>query len=291
MVDNKITKVPVPKGGCVDIVITDPTERKLLSASDEVRKKLGFYWSKPSARMSDNNATYRFVNYLDQSGLLNDNRTKNSPGWRSFSYVDCIYLELVLAMREFGVKTDTIHYFYKLFSQQYSDEKAEYLGILWLDILMCVHCGIEMEVIINSDATNNPQVVDPLGMVLFGIGATGGQIRISLSTMVNNVRERNGMSPIEIKMFFGEMPLSEDEIEAVVNMHAMKPDDKSKLVISKKKTGTLIEKKYTETINENIDKRLSSLVDEEFGSINAQVEGGKVVRVQKTAKKFIPKKN
>lgn len=267
-----------------EIYFSDSSEINLINVDDDLRKKLGSNWSLGLARIKNNDVTYRFVNYLTTTGLLSDNREKNGSGWRKLSYVDCIYLELVLALRKLGVKVDIIKYLYNTFSERYTPEHAIYMGLDWLDILITVHCGVEMEVIIDVDSSQ-PLICDTPMMVLFGTRKTNGQIRVSLSAMVNNVRQRNKMTPIAIRQSFGQSGLSNDEFEAVMGVRHLENNDT--LTIRRRKNGMHFERIKQEKMNEDLMEQLSSLVGEEFGSISAQTEGGKVVSVKRSIKKVI----
>ncbi len=203
-------------------------------------------------------------------------------GWRTFSYVDCIYLELVIALRKMGVKSDTLKYLYPIFSEPFIAGRTT----IWLDILICVHVGVEIEVFVDGE-NGVPLLADPSFAHNLGTSATGGQIRVSMSEVVNVVRERNGMKPIKIKVSMSKLNLKEDETEAIESMREM--SEQETITIRKRSKGTLIEKSSAENVNGEIARKLAPLVGEEFGSINAQVEGGKVVSVRKTAKKVIPK--
>ena len=243
-----------------DICISDSTEMNLLGVSEATWKKLGRAWSKPTARMSDSGGTYRFVNYLDQSGLLKDNRAESGVGWRAFSYVDCIYLELVLALRKMGVKADTLRYLYRTFSQSYSDERATYTGIDWLDVLICVHSGTEMEIIINSE-DGKPKIADPAFMTWVGEGATDGQIRVSLSVMVNNIRKRNDMSPIKIKHSIGSLSLTDAEFDAVFSIKNLKNEEEEIHIRRTTKNRVLVDKKKIEPSDSPLAKDIQKVMD------------------------------
>ncbi len=270
------------QGNTALFLYSDGTELNLLSVPEDMRDRTGANWSEPFAKAGDNGGSYRFINYLDQSGLLKDNRAEAGVGWRTFSYVDCIYLELVIALRKMGVKFDTLKYLYPIFSEPFVAGRTA----TWLDILLCVHVGVEIEVFVDGE-NGVPLLADPSFAHTLGTGATGGQIRVSLSEMVNTVRERRGMKPIKIKVSMSKLNLNDDEAEAVMNMRDMKKEET--ITIKKRAKGTLIEKTCVEDANSAVAKKLAPLVGEEFGSINAQVEGGKVVSVRKTAKKVIPK--
>lgn len=192
---------------------SDGTEIMLLGIDSKAKALLGVAWSRPMAKMGDNGASYRFINYLENQGLIKDYRG-GEKGWRKFSYVDLIYIELVIALRRLGVKSDTIRYFFDFFSKDYDSEKVDYGANLWLDLLIVIHCGIEMEILITPD-DEAPIICDPPLMHIFGTAATNGQIRISLSTIVNALRSRLELDPIVITNNFGDDGLDVAEADAI----------------------------------------------------------------------------
>src|SRR5690606_12792088 len=111
-----MNKLPKTKYG-YSIMIGDATEVGLVSLSIETRQKAAEQWSNPRVRIPDKVASYRFVNYLTETGLLDDRRENAGKGWRKFSYAECIYLNIVVALRNFGVKAEHLEPIYKLFSQ------------------------------------------------------------------------------------------------------------------------------------------------------------------------------
>ena len=80
------------------------TGDNLMFVPIDIRKKMAEIWSEPRIRPKSDRVTYRFINYLDETGLLPDNRNGDDSGWRRFSIRDCIYIELVSALRDFNVK-------------------------------------------------------------------------------------------------------------------------------------------------------------------------------------------
>jgi len=262
------------------LLISDATELKLLGVPEELRAKLAGSWSLPKAGIKSDGATYRFINYLTSTGLLDDRREASGKGWRKFSYVECIYLNIVVALRKFGVKVEAIKPVYELFSRQYDKpERAIYFGLRWLDILIAVHCGVEMELIIQDDG--QVLVCDPQMMSMLGTGATRGSLRISLSTMVNQLRVSNGQVPIEIKRSFGDLPLNMAELDAVIGMRSLKHGQDT-LHIKRTANGTLIEKDKIEETSDELTDKINALITEDFSSVRADKRQGKVVNVKKT---------
>lgn len=262
------------------LLISDATELKLLGVSEKQRMDLAEAWSLPRVGIQNDSATYRFINYLTSTGLLDDRRETTGKGWRKFSYVECIYINIVVALRKFGVKIEAIKPIYELFSQPYDNPKRSiYLGLSWLDVLITVHAGEEMELLIEEDG--QVLVCDPQTMRLFGIGATEGSLRVSLSTMINQLRAANGLELIEIKHSFGDFPLSKAELDAIIGMRNLK-HSQDMLHIKRTTNGILIDKDKVEEASEELTSKVNALIEEDFSSVRADKRQGKVVNVKKT---------
>lgn len=262
------------------LLISDTIEMNLLGVPIQQRVELAKVWSTPKFSIQNEDANYRFINYLTSTGLLDDRREITGKGWRKFSYVECIYLNIVVTLRKFGLKVDELKPIYELFSQSYDNqERAMYLGLSWLDILIAVHAGEEMEILIEEDG--QVLVCDPITMRLFGTRAAEGSLRVSLSTMVNQLRTANGIQPIEIKHSFGDFTLSDAEVDTIIAMRDLK-QSQDMIHIKRTANGTLIEKDKIEEASDELTNKVNALLKEDFSSVRADKRQGKVVNVKKT---------
>jgi hypothetical protein len=266
--------------------ISDVTELNLLGVEDKMREKLAKIWSAPRMRSpQEGGANYRFINYLSTTGLLDDRRDTAGKGWRAFSFVEIVYINTVIALRKYGVKADSIKPIYKFFSTPYDKTKENhtYGGLMWLEAMIAVACGCEIELIVDSDGT--VMLLDPQYMSIFGTGATKGTLRISLSTMVNQTRKQFGMNAIEMTSHFGKLPLDNSEVDTVLKMRNLNEHDTLKIRRLKKKQ-TLIDLEISVPRDDTIAEQLSSFLDE-YGELTIAKEGGKVVSLKKSNKTII----
>ena len=265
-------------------MISDVSELRLLSVDDDVRKKMAKIWARPMVRMpKEDGATYRFINYLTETGLLDDRRDTAGVGWRKFSFVEIVYINTVIALRKFGVKSDTIKLVYDYFSEPYDPDRVGYMGTPWLELLIYINCGGEMELLVYDDG--NVVICDPQTMHLFGTNTTSGTLRISLSAMVNEARRAYGMKEVEITSSFGDLPLNNSEVSTVLEMRTM--EDADTLTVRRKKNQqTLVQVERSVPRDDEIAKQLASIMDE-FGELTVTSEGGKVVSLKKSKKTII----
>ncbi len=265
----------------VQTFISDSTELNLLGVPDETRKSIAESWSKPLVRAPEGAASYRFINYLTSTGLLDDRREVTGKGWRKFSYVECIYLNIVVALRKFGVKSEHIKPIYEMFSTPYDDpKKAGYMGLDWLDVLIAVHCGTEFELVVQEDS--QVFLLDPPFMQLLGTDATQGSLRISLSAVVNKLRATNGMPPVKINSFFGKLPLKMAELDTVLAIRNLRHGQEALHIKRTSAGGTLLEQEKIEDVSGDFAEQLGRILDEDFMTVQAIKRDGKVVNVKKT---------
>lgn len=261
--------------------ISDSTELNLLGVSNESRQKLAESWSKPKVRIPDEVASYRFVNYLTNTGLLDDRREVAGKGWRKFSYVECIYLNIVVSLRKFGVKSEHIKPIYRLFSEPYDKpNQVKYMGLDWLDILIAVHCGTEFELVIQENGA--ALILDPPMMRLLGTTATEGSLRISISSIVNKIRLANKLPLVTIRNTFGDLPLSDAETSTVLNMRSLR-EGQERMNIKRTNKGMFVEQeKIIDTDDDNFADTISELMKDDFAEVQAVKRNGKVVNVKQT---------
>lgn len=265
-------------------MISEVSELALLSVDDDERKKVAKIWARPTVRMpKEGGATYRFINYLTETGLLDDRRGTAGVGWRKFSFVEIVYINTVIALRKFGVKSDTIKQIYEYFSDPYDPDRTSYMGTLWLELLIYINCGGEMELLVHDDGS--VIICDPQNMHLFGTNTTSGTLRISLSTMVNEARKAYGMKDVKITSNFGKSPLNNSEVATVLEMRSMEEAD-TLTVQRKKNQKTLVQVERTMPRDDEIAKQLASIMDE-FGELTVASEGGKVVSLKKSKKTVV----
>lgn len=265
------------------IHITDGNWTTLASAPDGYYEKLSASWQQPRARIKNIDMTYRSLNYLSSIGLFPDNREQDGKGWRELSYVECIYLTLVSELRQFNTKAETIQRVFNAFNKSVKPKEAMVYSSVWLDAFMLIHC-LHTEAYLTINPNGEVRFLDA-GSAFFYLEYENksGVILIPLSTVVNKFRMRNNLKHIEIKYDIFSDGLKNSERDMVIE--ARKLGENEKLEYVKKKRGGLIT--TSQKIDKEMLKELSSLVDEDFGSIKAVKEGGKVVSAEKEVKNLV----
>lgn len=262
---------------------SDTTELNLLGVENDKREMLAKFFTTPRIRPPQTDgANYRFINYLSSTGLLDDRRDEAGKEWRNFSFVEIVYINIVIALRKFGVKADAIKPIFNFFSKQYDPTKGNhtYGGLMWLEVMMAIACGCEIELL--ADDNGKVMILDPQWMNIYGTQATEGTIRISLSSMVNQARKQFGLSEIKMTSHFGKLPLSEAETCTVLNMREL-IEGQERINIRRTKSGLFVEQEKTVDVNDdNFDQKISEIMKDDFAKFQAVKRNGKVVNVKQT---------
>lgn len=141
-------------------------------------------------RVSDTGASYRQINYLEQSGLLVGGRVDGSQGWRIFSFREGVYIDILTNLRRFGLKTRQL--------QSIKDSFYDKPQIINEAIMACL-LGIEVILILDSEGdgyifdtdTLSEWTQDPLRSALRGCI----ELHLIINPLVNRVFKLVGRTP------------------------------------------------------------------------------------------------
>lgn len=260
----------------------------LLSIQPTTYQKIAEKWQAKTARVKDSGVTYRFLNYLSTTGVFPETRENANKGWRKLSYVDCFLITLISKLRKFGINTNTIKLLSKIFSQPIPPKYAQHNSNIWLDIMIALHCGIDIQLFIDENC--NIAFYDSVYAELHNSELTNGTLRINLLKPLNELRKNNGLKQIELKEInYGidsKSETSASKLTAFLDEEILDMNSSSTIMIRKKPSGKFIVERTSERKNnKRLNDILSSMVEEDFGSINAQIEGGKVVSIQTSSKR------
>ena len=251
---------------CALLQVSDMTYSSVLNAvSLEERRLLGSKWTEQTVRVGNTGMTHRFINYLSKIGLLNDGRAESGIGWRALSFRDCVYVDLVHTLRKAGVGNATLEYLFGTFSQPLMEKDLTGNSVGWFMVLLCIHQGIEMEVIINI-GEDRPYIADPNMMGQTGERATEGQIRVSMSTVVNRVLKRDGKPPVRITRSIGTSVFGEgaflnpSEMDAVFSIRMLEDKEEEVRIRRVSDSKVVVDQKRTEDEKSELVKDLDALL-------------------------------
>ena len=246
------------------VIWSDSVEMSLLSVPDNIRVKLGKAWSSPKISFEKSPDSFKkIVESLDNQNLM-------------------LYLEMLNILDDLKVDDRIKKKLFTFFDQEYSEDKAKLIySIEWLDALLSVHYGYEIEFIIQKGDIS----VYDVATSVFIAGPTLGQIRISLSAVVNKLNKRLGIREVKIKRGFGDLPLSSSEIDVVIGSRDLKPTKEEMIQISKTNSNKVLVKssKISElgdniSLEEAMKLYKDKLESNDFTDIKTIQRNGKIVK-------------
>ncbi len=84
-----------------------------------VEQKIDKLLNEPLFTMSDLGKKYRTINYLEQTGLIDDTRGQKGKGWRKLGLSEYIYISILLELRRYGLKSDHLKHFKSLYDEYF----------------------------------------------------------------------------------------------------------------------------------------------------------------------------
>lgn len=265
------------------VIWSDSVEMSLLSVPDDIRVKLGKAWSSPKISFEKSpNSLKKIVESLNNQDLMLPKRLDPESGIRKLSYVELLYLEILNILDDLKVDNKIKKKLFTFFNQEYSDDKAKLIySIEWLDALLSVHYGYDIEFIIQKGDISAYDVATSA----FVAGPTLGQTRISLSAVVNKLNKRLGIQEVKIKRGFGNLPLSSSEIDVVIGSRDLKPTKEEMIQISKTNSNkVLIKSSKISDLGDNISLEEAmklykdKLESNDFTDIETIQRNGKIVK-------------
>ena len=59
--------------------------------------------NKKTNTVNDSGATYRLINHWADGGLIEDSRLDSKKGWRRLSFLDLVWIQVLVELRKYGV--------------------------------------------------------------------------------------------------------------------------------------------------------------------------------------------
>lgn len=84
-----------------------------------VEQKIDKLLNEPLFTLSDLGKKYRTINYLEQTGLIDDTRGQKGKGWRKLGLSEYIYISILLELRRYGLKSDHLKHFKSLYDEYF----------------------------------------------------------------------------------------------------------------------------------------------------------------------------
>ena len=164
---------------------------------DELDEKIGLtkFFNKKIFRVADTPLTYRQVNSLEESGLLNPHR-KDTSNWRRFSFKELVYFGIVSSVRKFGLKNEQLKDLWLAFFGEKDKidnfKPNKYISDL---VLGCSFMQVEIMTVVGSEG--EVYFLSPVNYAHFS-ERVGPCICLRLNDIVNGILKSIGKRPIPI---------------------------------------------------------------------------------------------
>ena len=259
-----------------------------------VEKKIDKLLNEPLFTLSDLGKKYRTINYLEQTGLIDDTRGKKGKGWRKLGLSEYIYISILLELRKYGLKSDHLKHFKSLYDEYF------------ILAIFAVLAGHEITMIFKPNGFC--ALLDPTFLSIYEeederfMDITprrdAGEIQLKLSYFTSNALALiNKPTPVihysyaksaSAAMTQELEQLKEYEKQLLKEVEQLDHSKDEHLLVQRLKDRTLLIKRGERLPNDSdLASQLNSLVDEGFCDLKVTKRDGKVVDlVQTNAKKL-----
>lgn len=259
-----------------------------------VEQKIDKLLNEPLFTLSDLGKKYRTINYLEQTGLIDDTRGQKGKGWRKLGLSEYIYISILLELRRYGLKSDHLKHFKSLYDEYF------------ILAIFAVLAGHEITMIFKPNGFC--ALLDPTFLSIYEeederfMDITprrdAGEIQLKLSYFTSNALSLiNKPTPV-IHYSYAKSAseamtreleqLREYEKQLLEEVKQLDGSKDEHLLIQRLKDRTLLIKRGERLPNDSyLASQLNSLVDEGFCDLKVTKRDGKVVDlVQTNAKKL-----
>ena len=259
-----------------------------------VEQKIDKLLNEPLFTLSDLGKKYRTINYLEQTGLIDDTRGQKGKGWRKLGLSEYIYISILLELRRYGLKSDHLKHFKSLYDEYF------------ILAIFAVLAGHEITMIFKPNGFC--ALLDPTFLSIYEeederfMDITprrdAGEIQLKLSYFTSNALSLiNKPTPV-IHYSYAKSTseamtreleqLREYEKQLLEEVKQLDGSKDEHLLIQRLKDRTLLIKRGERLPNDSyLASQLNSLVDEGFCDLKVTKRDGKVVDlVQTNAKKL-----
>ncbi|NCC20268.1 hypothetical protein EOM33_04360 [Candidatus Saccharibacteria bacterium] len=259
-----------------------------------VEQKIDKLLNEPLFTLSDLDKKYRTINYLEQTGLIDDTRGEKGKGWRKLGLSEYIYISILLELRKYGLKSNHLKHFKSLYDEYF------------ILAIFAVLAGHEITMIFKPNGFC--ALLDPTFLSIYEeederfMDITprrdAGEIQLKLSYFTSNALALiNKPTPVihysyaksaSTAMAQKIEALREYEKQLLKEVEQLDYSKDEHLLVQRLKDRTLLIKRGERLPNDSdLASQLNSLVDEGFCDLKVTKRDGKVVDlVQTNAKKL-----
>jgi hypothetical protein len=268
-----------------------------LSSTGDVKRIRSILYSSVF-RTSNVGESYRFINNLEAVGLLPNRRRNENAGWRKLNWVEHIYILIVAELRKYGMKTEAIRPFADAFLDKTNNAA--------LISIMSVMRGVEITLVFKHDGTC--AILDPTHVgfyeseIMKGTGIVpsrdAGEVQFKLSYFVNKLWSNIGLRPVDIQHFFGLLNsrrILQQRSVSLRKKQLLKCDNsktKKNFILNVGKTTYSSNRGLSvNQLPKDLSDQIVALVEGGYGSLNFEVQGGRVVDARNIESKKVDDSN
>jgi len=261
------------------LITNDAEYFRMLSYFDDRNSVVFGIINEKRNRLDKSKFTYRIINHWQKEGLISDDRP-SGKGWRMYSLMDVVWLNIITELRKFGYPLEKIKKVKEsLIAPLDSLKEKHQLPMLEMYVATAlIHKTPAFLLVFDNGealAVTHKQMVNAVQFKTIG-----NHIQLSINAILQKIYPKKDMKP----QFETFIKLSDEEFELM----AMVRTGNYESITIKKKDGKIERLEATESIK--ADKRITELLQSgDFQNIEIKQVGGKVVCVKRTIKKKVSK--
>lgn len=234
---------------------------------DDKNQKLRRKFNDSIHSIREENHTYRIINHWESNGLI-DSKRKDERGWRKFSLIEIIWLEIIKRLRQFGVSIKNINKIRKQL-QRFQD-KCEGSSFPELEFL-CASFPIHKEptyLLVYKDFSIDLALQSQMDVLEESLKSTEF-IRISLHSVIKTLFPRKDFEP----KINNKVVLNDQEMILMGHIRSGFFDEIS-ITMKDGRINRLVKS------TKNIERKLNELLSEKnYDTITLKRENGNIVSI------------
>jgi len=247
---------------------TDIAFASYLVAKDKELKSLVDKLQKSRFTVKDSDATHRLVNHWTENGILDDTREDKGKGWRKSSAVDIVWIQILVALRRFGMPLKALKQTYDC-TYYCLGKKDKPWTMLEFQIIQCLHRRQAYLIVFDDGWCEYVSKQDYEFNLLVGILNEQAYLVVNLNSCVSHIFPKLERPDFEIKI-----PLSPAELTVIEKLRAGKLDE----LHIKLKNGEI---RTLKEIHKGTEYDLDSLIKKiEYGDIRINIQDGETVFIE-----------
>lgn len=222
--------------------------------------------------MSKDKFAYRVINHWESIGLFTSKRS-SERGWRKYSIIDILWLNIILELRKLGYPMEKI-FLVKENLQKPSCEFPTQFPLLEFYVRSIIASKYPVYLLVFENGQ-----VEPVRYIEYQLalesGTIGNHITIFLNKILQEIMPKSDLNP----EFHFSIPLSNEEME-LLYMIREKNYKYIKVILSNGKID-----RYEANEDINIERRFIDIInDKNYQKIEVEVADGKVVHINRSEK-------